>query len=397
MKRVLFVDDDPRELQRYLEMFPDKHGEWELVTAGSGHDAIRLMFDQPADVVVADEEMPGMQGSELLDLVMQRYPRTVRLICCNPERIDANLRLPGRAHQELHKPASREPLESAIDRPLALRGLLTQRRLQALVSQVAALPSMPDRYLELLEELNTPEPDVERIGQVIQRDPAMCAKLLQVVNSAFFGLPTQITHPSEATAYVGIETIKALVLSLQFFAHFERVRLPDFSFQTLWSHSWATGLLARALARAENSPAAVINLSFTAGLLHDAGKLILASGLPDPYQAVLHRQVQSRLPLWELERDTLGASHAEVGAYLLALWGLPDPLVEAIAFHHRPVDSMQLELGPIAFVHTADILNHELLNPNANLATLETPYLQAIGIEHRLDTWRRIARDLAPS
>jgi HD-like signal output (HDOD) protein len=394
MKRILFVDDDARELERYRELFADLVPEWELGFAPNGKEAIRQMFQAPYDVVVTDYSMPEMDGSELLDLVMQRYPRAVRVMVCTPEERATGIKLVGRAHQDLAKPAEREALVAAIERAMALRELLANNKLKALVSQVLSLPSMPDLYLRLLDELNAEEPSIERVGDVIQRDPAMCAKLLQLVNSAFFGLPQKIGNPGEAAMYVGVDTIKALVLSLQFFALFERVRIPEFSFEALWAHSWNTGLIAKRLARLERLDYQQTDLAFTAGLLHDAGKLVLASGLPNQYQAVLRLQQQRPVPVWELEREVLGAGHAEVGAYLLALWALPDPLVEALAWHHRPSESLQQVLGPLAIVHAADVLEQERRAARGCLAALDQEYLRAVGAWDRLEDWREAAQSV---
>ncbi len=392
MKRVLFVDADPAELARYREMFADMAPEWEMEYAGGGKEALKLMFQAPHDVVVTAYSMPGMDGLELLDLVMQRHPRTVRLIVWASEEKEAGLRLAGRAHQDVARPVSRDELAAAIERSVALRELLANDKLKGLVAQILSLPSMPDLYLKLLDELNAEDPAIDRVGDVIQRDPAMCAKLLQLVNSAFFGLPQKITNPGEAAMYVGVDTIKALVLSLQFFALFERVRIPEFSFDAMWSHSWNTGLIAKRIARLERMDFEEVDLAFTAGLLHDAGKLVLATGLPHQYQAVLRLQQQRPTPVWEVERDVLGASHAEVGAYLLALWALPDLLVEAVAWHHRPMESLRQGLTPLVIVHVADFFEQEGRTPKECQPVLDMEFIRLAGVAGRLDDWREAAQ-----
>ncbi len=393
MKRVLFVDDEPQELARYRTLFEGMQPEWEIGCAGSGKEALKMMLQQPYDVVVADYSMPEMDGIELLGKVMQRHPQTVRLIVCAPAERDTGLRLAGMAHQDLAKPADEEQLLAAIERTTALRELLNNSKLKSLVSQVTSLPSMPDLYLALLEELQKEDPSIDRVGEIIVRDPAMCAKLLQLVNSAFFGLPQKITNPGEAAMYVGLETIKALVLSLQFFALFERVRMPEFSFDALWAHCWATGLIAKKLARLERMEHAQVETAFTAGLLHDAGKLVLATGLHVQYQAALRLQKQRPVPLSQIERDILGASHAEVGAYLLALWALPDPLVESLAWHHCPSDSLNFSLSPLTIVHVANVFEQEQRTPKEFLSPLDQDYLRKVGVLERIDDWREAARE----
>jgi len=394
MKRVLFVDDEPRELARYKELFSERQPGWELGFAAGGKEALRQMFDSPYDVVVADATMPEMDGLELLSLVMQRYPQAVRLIVCTREEKEAGLRSVGTAHHDLGKPAEPEELEMAVERAVALRDLLANDRLKGLVSQIQCLPSLPDLYLALLDELNREDPSIEEISRIISRDPGMAVKLLQLVNSAFFGLPRKITDLGEATLYVGVDTVRALVLSLQFFALFERVRIPEFSFERLWAHCFSTGLLCRRMAHMERWPIEEANVVFTAGLLHDAGKLVLATGLPDQYRAILKQQQQQPRPLGDVEREVLGASHAEVGAYLLALWALPDPLVEALAWHHQPRESFRTDMSPLLLVHVADFLEQEGRTPAETQPPLDTDYLREVGVEGRLDDWREAAREL---
>lgn len=397
MKRVLFVDDDPQELARYRALFGGKQPGWEIGCASSASEALKMMFQQPFDVIVTDYSMPEMDGIELLGKVMQRHPQSVRLIVCAPEEKEAGLRVAGMAHQDLAKPAGEKELLAAIERTTALRELLNNSKLKSLVSQVTSLPSMPDLYLALLEELQKEDPSIDRVGEIIAHDPAMCAKLLQLVNSAFFGLPQKISNPGEAAMYVGLETIKALVLTLQFFALFERVRLPEFSFDGLWAHCWATGLIARKLARLERMEHALVETAFTAGLLHDAGKLVLATGMHIQYQAALRLQKQRPVPLWQIERDILGASHAEVGAYLLGLWALPESLVETLAWHHRPSASMDFSLSPLTIVHAADVLEQEQRTPKEFLSPLDQDYLRNVGVFERIEDWRDAAREAVSS
>jgi len=394
MKRVLFVDDEPRQLERYREIFSERETGWELGFATGGQEALKRMFEAPYDVVVADLSMPEMDGMELLTLVMQRYPHAVRLIVCTSEEKAAGLRLVGTAHQDLPKPAAADELEATIERTVALRDLLENAKLKGLVSQIQSLPSMPDLYLELLDELNHAEPSIESLGNIISRDPAMSVKLLQLVNSAFFGLPQRISHPSEAAMYVGTDTVRALVLSLQFFALFERVRIPEFSFDALWAHCFATGLAARCIARLERLEPEETNLAFTAGLLHDAGKLVLATGLPNQYQSALRQQKQQPSPSWAVEREVLGSSHAEVGAYLLGLWALPDSLVEALAWHHHPRESFRSGISPLLIVHVADVLEQEGRTPPELMPQLDQEYLREAGVLDRLDDWREAVREV---
>jgi HD-like signal output (HDOD) protein len=211
-----------------------------------------------------------------------------------------------------------------------------------------------------------------------------------MVNSAFFGLPQAMANPTEATIYLGVEIVKALVLSIKAFSQFEQTKVKSFSLDHIWHHSWRVGLWARWIAMAERQEQKVRYQCFSGGLLHDIGKLVLASGLPAAFQAAMDRAQQDQIPVWQAEQETFGASHAEVGAYLLGLWGLQNPVVEAVALHHRPAQSLNQTFGPLTTVHVANALEHEMRlhsteGPEAHVAR---DYLGALGLSERWEFWR---------
>lgn len=150
----------------------------------------------------------------------------------------------------------------------------------------------------------------------------------------------------------------------------------------VWPHSLSTASLARKLAVMQKVEPAVVDLAFTAGLLHDMGKLILAANAPDEYHDVLTRVADTKLKDWQGEYIAFGVTHAEVGGYLIGLWGLPDALVEAIAYHHRPVLAIGKKFGPLAAVHLADALEHHRRADAGRFAAadLDTDYLGRVGL-----------------
>jgi putative nucleotidyltransferase with HDIG domain len=173
------------------------------------------------------------------------------------------------------------------------------------------------------------------------------------------------------------------------FSRFDSEKLPGFPIEILWKHSLATGLLARRIASAESGDVAVVEAAFTAGVLHDIGKLVLACSLPEPYAAVMERATARSLPQWKVETELIGASHAEVGAYLLGLWGLPASIVEAVAWHHQPQLQDPREFGALAAVHMADVIqSRETPSSLAALpASTDREYLESLKLDHPLGTW----------
>jgi len=390
MKSLLFVDDEPRVLQGLQRQLHSMRNEWEMNFVESGPQALKLMATTSVDVIVTDMVMPGMDGAQLLMEVMKRHPHTVRLVLSGHADREAVLRLVGPAHQYLSKPCNAEELRAAISRALALRDLLANEQLKQLASRIRCLPSLPTLHVQLTAELRKDDPSVENVAKIISKDIGMTTKILQLVNSAFFGLPQPAADPMEAVMFLGLTTIRALVLSVQVFSQFDSRANKSFSIDGLAQHCWLTGLLARRIAEAEHCDPKFDDQCFLAGLLHDVGQLILATNLPEPYAEVLRNARESGRPVWEAEIAAFGATHAQVGAYLLGLWGLPNPVVEAVALHHQPEASSFQGFSPVIAVHVADSFAHEYNSgPSESSNPINLDHIAALGLERRVAEWRR--------
>jgi HD-like signal output (HDOD) protein len=390
VKSLIFVDDEPRVLQGLQRQLHAMRNEWEMSFVESGAQALEFMATTPVDVIVSDMMMPSMDGAELLTAVMKRHPNTVRIVLSGHADRESVLRLVGPAHQYLSKPCNAEELRNAITRSFALRDLLTSEQLKQLATRIRTLPTLPSLHAQLTEELRAEEPSMERISEIISKDIGMTSKILQLVNSAFFGLPQPIANVQEAVIYLGLATVRALVLSLQVFSQFEQKTIKGFSIETLAQHSWRVGVFARRIAEAERCDPKVDDQCFLAGLLHDLGQLILASGLPDDYARVIETARSRHQTIWEAEKIEFGATHAEVGAYLLGLWGLPNPVIEAVALHHRPGDASASAFSPVVAVHVANAFEHDQTgtHPQWPGNEINIAHLAALGLDGRVDSWR---------
>jgi HD-like signal output (HDOD) protein len=338
--RVLFVDDEPLVLQGLQRMLRPLRAEWDMEFVESGPKALERVAQAPFDVVVSDMRMPGMNGAQLLNEVMKRHPSTIRLILSGHADQDLIMKCVGSTHQYLAKPCEPEALRATIANASSLGSSLRNETLRKLVSQMDRLPSIPSLYTQVLEKLQQPEVPLDEVGEVIAKDIGMTAKILKLVNSAFFGLRRQISNPAEAVTYLGMETIKALVLSINAFSQYEHVKLGNVSLESIWNHSLVVAAAARAVAHAQGTEAKLAEEAFVAGMLHDTGKLVLASNCASRYDEAVKLAHDKQIALGEAEQQVFGANHADVGGYLLGLWGLPVPVVEAIALHHRPDQSL---------------------------------------------------------
>lgn len=392
-RSILLVDDLPDVLQAQSHLLRYAFPDWDIGLADSGEAALRMMAERPYDVVVSDMRMPGMNGAELLNEVMRLYPRTVRLILSAFADQEQVLRSVGSTHQYLTKPCDLRSLKTAILRATSLEDGLNNQTLVDITSRMDRVPSLPSLYRALIEKLQDPEVPMSEIAEVIARDIGMTAKILKLVNSAFFGRSREISSALEAVNRLGLETVKSLVLGIHAFSEMDVSKVQGLSLGTVWDHSMRTATLARIIASHEAIRQKFLDETFGAGVLHDTGKLVLACNYPAEYGEAIRLSRGKRVPLVTAEQEVFGASHASVGAHLLGLWGLPVPIVEAIAFHHSPRSAIDRSFTPLTVVHVANVLANELA-PAADDTVperVDRGYLEDLSLGHRWDTWRGLA------
>ena len=342
MRKILFVDDDHIVTKGLRKMLQPMHHKWKMEFAVSGEEALSFMSQSSFDVVISDLHLRGrgicrgMDGTELLGIVRERYPETVCIILSILPDMEMALKSVKSAHQFLMKPSSVDTIKYAIERTCNLRDLLKNEILVKTVTRIRNLPSLPSLYSMIVKEMQSPDASLKKVGYLISQDVSMSAKILQLVNSSFFGLPRKITDPQRAAVYLGVDTLKALALSVNVFSSStEDAELCGFSLADMWKRSIMVGRLAQDIARADTDDKKVLDEVMIAGMLHDIGKLILLK-VPEQYKQVMDLIKESGCDPVEAEYTVMKTSHAELGAYLLGLWGLPDIIVETVAFHHNP-------------------------------------------------------------
>jgi HD-like signal output (HDOD) protein len=333
MRNIVFVDDD-RELLDSLRARLYKHRhDWNMQFLSSGGEAIAILEKQHVDLIVSDVRMPGMDGGQLLTVVKQRWPTTVRIVVSGYSDPVQAVRLTSLAHQYVAKPCDARELEGIIDRCFHLQDLLGQESLRKLVGRIGSLPAMPKTYARLQSALSQPAVTAGDIADIVNTDAAIASKVLQITNSAFFRLRKPMVRIKDAVTYLGFATIRNLVLSAEIFSEWKIPRdLPDVDPEQLQNHAQRMAAACKSLAEGRVST----DDAWLAGLLHDIGYWILVQECPRELKEALDVARTEGLPLFECERRIIGATHAEIGAYLLGLWGLPYSVVEAVALHHTP-------------------------------------------------------------
>jgi putative nucleotidyltransferase with HDIG domain len=391
MKYILFVDDEPQILEGLKSLLRKCRTRWEMTFVASGEAALAEIAKTRFDVVVSDVRMPHMDGVTLLKTVRERHPEIVRIILSGHAEIETSLRAVPVAHQFLTKPCDAALLETVIERACNLQALIHNPFVRSTVGKIQKLPPLPKTYSRLIQALSNEGTSFKDVADILKQDLAMTAKLLQVVNSAFFRLSRRITNIEEAVSYLGTNQLKNLTLAVEVFRRPESAKNIDgLSIDQIQAHSLFTGTLASRLLTDKRQQ----EDAFMAGLLHDIGKVILLTELPETLAGVLAEMHLSRSPMHVTEARQFGVTHAEIGAYLLGLWGLPYVIVEAVANHHAPQGVAQTHLEVLGAVYVANHLINERLTDAAEAPfeypPIDTEYLESIKMVERLHEWRRL-------
>jgi putative nucleotidyltransferase with HDIG domain len=382
MRRILFVGDHAEVLNAHRERLKN-HTEVEALFPLGSDAALKLIQNTPIDVIVADMHMREVDG--LLRTIKEENPDIVRLMLCPQHETQSTFFALSTVHQILSKPLDADRLVNAVERSCRLRELLTDS-LRKKIGGVVHLPGAPAVYLELTNALDRPDVSNLKIARIIEKDAPTAAKILQLVNSACFGTLKHVASLENAVAYLGMELIRGLSLTIYVFSAFEaKASRAGLSFEAEQGHSLMTARLAKRLVSGRRQS----QDAFTAGLLHDIGKLVLAVCIPESFmKAQLVCKATGRPP-HEVEAEMIGVTHAEAGAYLLGLWGLPYPIVEAVAYHHNPSAALERTLDIPTAVSAANALVEEITE-NRPIAIAE--HLQSLGLIDELPVWAGIAQ-----
>jgi len=340
-------------------------------------------------------------GAELLTCVAEQYPDTMRFILSGHSDEDAAKRSLSVAHQFLSKPCDGQVLTGQLTMSLRLKQQVHNPLITRTISRIETLPSLPKLYQKVQEISRSEQAGIREVAEIVSQDVGMSAKILQLVNSSFFSLAREVSGVHQAVSLLGMETLKSLVLTVGVFQDFVTSRsLPGLSFHRLVDHCAACGAVAKQIAHEETEDDQLAEHALSAGLLHDLGKLILATKLPDLFADTLQTAHEDQRSICETELESDGFSHAEVGAYLLGLWRLPLPVVHAVAFHHAPDPSESETFSPTIAVYAANILVQEQ-NPGASgnnvVPEFDDELVRHMGLDDRIDHWRELAAEAVTS
>jgi len=291
-------------------------------------------------------------------------------------------------------PAANSCVETAenVVRTVSLHQWTSQPSIRSLLGQIKKLPTLPRLHTQVTHELQSPNGSLEMVSQFVRQDPIMAAKFLQVINSAFFGLAYTISDPGEAVMFLGSVRTRELILMAGVFSQFDEIRCPGFSAEQIWQHSLQVARLAQGVALVQTEDPKLAEMAFTAGLLHDIGKLVLAGNVPEKYATAHKLQQFKKIQQSEAELTILNTTHAELGACLLGSWRLPLRIVEAVAWHHCPSKSYDPGFSVLTAVHAGNALAHEIAGANKGIglpSRFDIYYLAKLGMAGRTNVWRQ--------
>jgi HD-like signal output (HDOD) protein len=386
VKRILFVDDQPEILSAHRAAMKKYRGQVDTIFEVTPEAALQILREMHVDVVVSDMHMPRKNGPALLAVIKELHPDVVRIMLCPPLETDSVLLALPVSHQVLAKPLDADVLWNAIERIYRLRALLTDT-LRKKIGGLKQLPSVPTVYMDMMAAMARPDMAMVKIARIIEQDAAMATKTLQLVNSVCFGLPKSVTSIDQAVSYLGMDLVRDLSLTINIFSALEpTASRAGFSFTGEQEHALIVAKVARRLVSGRRAA----QNAFTASLLHDVGKLVLAVCMPEQFKQVMHICSATGRPSHEVESEMLGMTHAEVGAYLLGLWGLPYSIVEAVAYHHNPSGALERTFDTPTAVSVANALVEHFTVGKP--LTLEH-HLASLNVLEKLPQWTAIAQE----
>lgn len=390
MKRLLFVDDEPLVLGAFQRMMWPIREHFVAEFADSGDAALTALGRDSFDVIVSDLRMPGIDGATLLGLVRERWPSIIRITLSGENHSGSWMKVIPLAHRFLSKPCPPELLRNTVVRACELRSLLESDEIRAVATGLRGIPSLPRLYLDVVRELEKPEPSMATVASIVARDVGMTVRVMQVANSPIFGRHWPAANVNQAVIVLGANLTKNLVLTAGLFSGFTPEAEARFGLKRLWNHSRRTAEMARNIVEDWNLEPRIAQEAATAGFLHEVGKLVFAATLPERYATVLRRSGKCEKELLNAEMAEFGATHATIGAYVLGLWELPQTVIEAVAWHHHTAKNNFVEPSALAAVQIAD----ELIDAVDEDREPELDVFAKLAAPDQFTTWRQMSKTL---
>lgn len=392
--RIVFVDDDNQVLEGLRRMLFGRRDVWTMRFISDPNAALAALAEEPAELVVSDLQMPVMDGAAFLEQVRSRFPETIRYVLTGVLDHPLLGRTMRCAHQVIAKPCRPNLLCEVIERAETIILRLQELKKVAMFSGLDRLPVMPESHQKVLDMLGSPNASPRRLGQLVAENVGMSARIVQLANSAYFGRPGRIHDPVQAVLFLGVKTVEAMVLTEGIFARLDPALVKAFGVSALQAHCLRVSMLARKICTDLQFSVEQTEAASTAGILHDAGKIVLVSQMTKVYEEAIHRSRMQERPLYDIEHELIGISHAELAGAMLQLWAIPAEIIEAAACHHHPSDAVSNLACPNAptladVICLADMIDHRFSSGLGDGASPvgDPAWLERLGLTEAVEHW----------
>jgi HD-like signal output (HDOD) protein/ActR/RegA family two-component response regulator len=351
--RALLVHNEPFLSEMRNVLSETLRGAYRIDAAHNSRDAIKLLETNRFDVVVTGLDVPGMDGKQFLARILLHQPDCPRVII---SEYAGRLKLSQClfvGHRYFNKPCDLKALSAFLLKLASYRDVVGNEKIRRVVGGLGSLPGPPETFLKLEKLLSAGTSSIDDVAEVVEQDPMMLAKLLQIANSAQFGLQQPVYAAVDAVQILGLVTVRVLILGLQAFTAYEKRTGKKPAPSGLWDHSVRVASKARTIAHAQNFSSATAERAFVAGLLHDVGRIVINANAPEECAEVEELIRRCEVPSLVAETERFGATYADIGAYLLALWGIDDEVAAIVQYQDRLEAPKVTDKKALAALHVA--------------------------------------------
>jgi putative nucleotidyltransferase with HDIG domain len=393
--KILFIDDHKNILESLRLSLRSMQNEWDMSFAPSGAEGLD-MFDRIwPDVVVTDMRMPNMDGTHVLRNIQKRKPDVGKIILSgysDKETVIKNIQL---ANEYLSKPCKTQDLIAAIRNTLRTNDIILSAEIKNIIAEIETIPSSSAVYESLIRELENDNATSRTISKIISQDVALAASIIRIINCTFFNFPKQVKDIEHAVRMLGSQTLLNIIKSSHLFDKLKEFDNSEISIKMLWEHSLRVARLAKLIAANSNLPETNCNDCVIASMFHDIGKFIFASKMKHQFSEVLAMVRRENCTIDVAERCIMGASHAEVGAYLLARWGFSHDQITILRSHHDESVMDSQAVTPQMVLYVADSLDHELVHIQNRFKRHTLAFMGKFPEQHQqlITDWRTLCQN----
>lgn len=360
LEKILFVDDEVQILKAFRRLFMDT--DYEIITAGSGEEALDILQEEEVDIIVSDMKMPNMTGYELLSKVKEKYPNIVRIILSgfSDERIVYDALQKNIAKLYILKPWENTSFINTLEKVFQIENVLKNGDVLKLINNAEELPTIKGSYVNIINTIDSGQ-EIYKIIESIECDYSIAGKLLHIVNSSYYGIKTGSIK--RAVSYLGVDNIKNIVIASAFIDSLGFDPNYNEKIALLWKQSFISNRIFNIIYN-EFLNKKTPETAMTAGLLCNVGVIFLIHSFKEKYVEILDEISRTGENIIEIENKAFGTNHQEIGGYLLRWWDIPLPIVEAALYHHKPLDENIINKEIVLVVHIAEKYAWDILKEN---------------------------------